>query len=116
MKIEDIRDKLEKAIIAVATINKKNRPHNIAIMYAKVAEGKVIITNNFMKSTIENLKINPYVSLLFWEDEKGWRIEGKAEYFDSGKWLDFVKSLPENKDYPAKGAVVVDINEIKELG
>jgi|GEM_PF-6966412 len=29
MKIEDIRDKLEKAIIAVATINKKNRPHNI---------------------------------------------------------------------------------------
>jgi hypothetical protein len=46
----------------------------------------------------------------------GWRINGKAEYFDSGEWLDFVKNMPENKDEPANGALVVDIKDIAELG
>ena len=33
-----------------------------------------------------------------------------------GKWFDFVKTLPENKGFPTKGAIVVEIDEIKELG
>ena len=115
MKIEDIKNKLEKATVAVATI-KDNKPHLIAILYPKVKDGKVIITNNYMKTTIENLKNNSYISLVFWEGEKGWRIEGKTEYYDSGEWLDFVKSMKENKDEPANGALVIDVENIKELG
>ncbi len=30
---------------------------------------------------------------------------------NSGKWLEFVKSLQENKGLPAKGAVVIEIEE-----
>ncbi|MFH1522170.1 MAG: pyridoxamine 5'-phosphate oxidase family protein [archaeon] len=116
MEIENIKDKLEKAIVAVATINPNNRPHAIAIMYAKVKEGKIIITNNYMKSTIQNLKINPYVSLVFWEGKRGWEINGKVDYFDYGEWLDFVKNLPENKNEPVNGALVVSVENIKELG
>ena len=115
-RIEDIKDKIEKATIAVATVDAENKPHAIAIMYAKVKDGKVVISNNYMKSTVENLKNNPYVSLVFWEGEKGWRVDGKVEYFDSGEWLDFVKSLPENKGESANGALVVDVENVKELG
>jgi len=109
-------DKIEKAIIAVATVNSKSKPHNIAIMHAKVKDEKIIITNNYMKTTIENIKNNPKVSLVFWEGEGGWRINGKAEYHDSGEWLDFVKSLEENKGESANGALVINVNEIKKLG
>ena len=116
MEIENIKDKLEKATIAVATVDSENKPHAIAIMYAKVKDGKVVITNNYMSSTIKNLESNPYISLVFWEGEKGWRIDGKVEYFDSGKWLDFVKGLPENEGEPANGALVIDVEGIKELG
>lgn len=115
MKIEEIKEKLERATIAVATI-KENKPHLIAIMYAKVKDGKVVITNNFMKTTIDNLKNNPYISLVFWEDEKGWRIDGKAEYHNSGKWFEFVKKLKENKEFSPKGAIVINIENIRELG
>jgi len=115
MEINDIKDKLEKAIVAVASVN-NGKPHNIAVMYVKVKDEKIIITNNHMKTTIDNIKNNPNVSLVFWEGEKGWRINGEAEYYDSGEWLDFVKSLEENKGYPAKGAVVINVNEIRELG
>ena len=116
MEINDIKDKLERATIAVATVNNKGNPHNIAIMYAKVKDGKIIITNNYMKKTINNIKNNSNVSLVFWEGEKGWRIDGKVEYYDSGVWLDFVKALEENKGEPANGALVVNVKEIKELG
>jgi len=115
MKIRDIKNKLEKATIAVSTV-KSNKPHAIAIMYAKVKDNKVIITNNYMKTTIENIKKNPNICLVFWEGEHGWRIEGEAEYHDSGKWLDFVKSMKENKGEPANGAIVINIKNIRVLG
>lgn len=115
MEIEEIKDKIENATIAVATI-KDNKPHNICIMYAKVIGNKIIITDNYMKTTVNNLKTNPHISLVFWEGEHGWRINGKAEYYDSGKWLDFVKNLEENKGEPAKGAVVIDVEEVRVLG
>ena len=44
------------------------------------------------------------------------RINGKAEYHDSGEWFDFVKSLKENKDFNPKGAIVININNIIKLG
>ena len=44
MEIEDIKDKIEKATVAVATVGVDNKPHAIAIMYAKVKGGKVVIT------------------------------------------------------------------------
>ncbi len=116
MKIDDIKAKLEKATVAVATINNYNKPHNIAVMFTKVAEGRIIITDNFMHSTVENIVKNPFISLIFWEGENGWRIDGKADYYNYGKWFDFVKTLPENKGFPTKGAIVVEIDEIKELG
>ena len=115
MKIENIKNKLEKATLAVATI-KNNKPHAIVIMYAKVKDGKIIITNNFMKTTIDNLKNNPYISLVFWEGEEGFRINGKADYYEKGCWMDFVKSLKENKGFSPKGAVVINVEDIKELG
>ena len=116
ININDIKNQLEKATIAVATIDSDNKPHAIAIMYAKVNEDKIIITNNYMKTTIENLKKNPYISLVFWKGEKGWRVDGKTEYYDSGKWLDFVKSMKENEGEPANGALVIEVENIKELG
>jgi len=115
MELKDIKEKLEEATIAVATVDKENRPHTIAIMYAKVIEEKIIITNNYMKTTIENIKNNPYISLVFWKGEEGYRINGKSEYFDSGKWLKFVKDLKENKGLPARGAIVIKVLEIKPL-
>ena len=116
MVLEDIKEKLENVIVAVATVNGDGKPHNICVEVNKIIENKIIITNNYMRNTIENIKNNPNVSLVFWKEEKGWRINGKADYFDSGQWLDFVKALKENKGHPAKGALVVNVNEIRELG
>jgi predicted pyridoxine 5'-phosphate oxidase superfamily flavin-nucleotide-binding protein len=119
MELKDIKDKIEKAIIAVATANSKGEPHNIAVACVKVEDNKIIITNNYMKTTVENIKNNPKVSLVFWEgkegNEEGWRIDGQVEYHEEGTWLEFVKGLKENKGLPARGALVVNIEKIRRL-
>jgi predicted pyridoxine 5'-phosphate oxidase superfamily flavin-nucleotide-binding protein len=74
-----------------------------------------------MGSTIENIKRNPNISLAVWnEDWKencvGYSIEGKAEYFEEGKWYEKIKEIPENKDEPCKGAVLVTVKKIKKIG
>ncbi|MEJ2267637.1 MAG: pyridoxamine 5'-phosphate oxidase family protein [Nanoarchaeota archaeon] len=115
MRIEDIKDKIENNKVAVATCNKNCSPHNIVIMYAKVKDKKIIVTDNYMKQTKENIIENNKIALVFWEGERGWKIRGKAEYHSSGKWLDFVKSLDENKHEPCKGAIVIEVEEIKPI-
>lgn len=116
MEIQEIKNRIENATVAVASVGLGDKPHAIAVMYAKVKDGKIVITNNYMSSTIENLKRNPYVSLVFWEGDEGWGIDGKVEYFDSGEWLDFVRELKENEGFEPKGALVVCVERIRELG
>ena len=116
MGLKELKDKIEKKIVALATVTPDNKPHTIAVEVNKVEDNKIIITDNQMKNTPNYIKANPNVSLVFWQGEEGWRIDGKAEYHDSGKYLDFVKSLKENKRYSSKGAIVIEIEEVKELG
>ena len=116
MKCGDIKKKIEHATVALATVTKKGEPHNVILEVNSIKEGKVVITDNYMKTTAENIKNNPCVQLVFWEGGHGWRVCGKAKYYDSGKWLKYVKSLKENKEHPSKGAVVIDIGYICQLG
>ncbi len=115
MKINDIKEKLENSTIALSTIN-NNKPHTIFILYPKIVDEKIVITDNYMKTTIENIKNNENICLAFFESEKGWRINGKAKYYNSGKWFDFVRQADENDGMPAKGAIVIETEEIKEIG
>ncbi len=115
MKSEDIKDKIKNKILALASVDDAGKPHPIAVEVNDLKDNKIIITDNFMKTTIENIKESSWVSLLFWENGEGFRIDGKAEYHSSGKWFDFVKGLKENKCYSPKGAVIVNILKIEKL-
>jgi predicted pyridoxine 5'-phosphate oxidase superfamily flavin-nucleotide-binding protein len=113
---KQLKNIIEKNPVALATINGK-KPNVIAVAYVKIKNRKIIITDNFMKETNKNIKKNPNVSLAVWTKSwKGYKLGGEAKYYSSGKYLDFVKSLKENKGCPAKGAIVVSINKIKKLG
>ncbi len=114
---EEIKKIIEKNPVALSTINREGKPYVIAVAYVKVKDDKIIITDNYMGRTIDNLKSCPNVSLVVWDKQwKGYNIQGRAEYFDKGEFLDFVKSLKENENEPCKGAIVIEINEIKKCG
>ncbi len=117
----EINPKAKKIIegnyVAFATVDKSCKPNVIAVACVKVVEkNKILITDNFMKHTKENLENNNNVCLAVWnQKEVGYKLIGKAKYFSEGKWLEFVKQMPANKGFPAKGAILVTISKIIEL-
>lgn len=120
MKIDKKQKQLlETEAVAVGTLNEDGSPNVIAVGYAKVVSPtKIVITDNFMKVTSKNIKKDPRICLAVWTKnwDEGYKFVGKAEYQTKGKWAKFVKEMKENKEMPAKGAIVIKISNIYKLG
>lgn len=118
---EALKKLIERNACALSTVSVDGKPHAIAVAYVRVVnDNQLLITDNYMVETRTNIKANPRVALVTWnknweEDRLGVSIEGRAEYFDESRWLDEVKQIPENKDEPCKGAVLVTIEKIKKI-
>ena len=114
---EESKKIIEENPVAFATCL-NDKPNVIAVAYVKVvSDDEIIVTDNYMKGTKENIEKNSNICLAVWDKNwDGYKIIGKAEYLTSGKWYDFIKQIPENKGLPAKGAIVVKVSEVIELG
>ena len=108
---------IETNPVAFASVDKNNKPNVIGVAYIKVIDGKnVLITDNYMNKTKENLTTNNNVCLAIWDKKwKGIKIIGKAKYYTEGKYLNLVKELKENKGLPSKGAILIKVSKLIEL-
>jgi len=112
---------IEENAMGFATTDKNGNPHNIAVGYVQViSKDQLVISNNYINESIENIKSNPNVSLVVWpsdwkENCIGYELKGKAEYFTEGKYLELIKKLPINQGEPCKGAILITLNKIKPL-
>jgi len=113
----EVKQLIEENPVAFATVDDKGKPNVNAVSCVKVvAKNNVLITDNYMKQTRENLKNNKDVCLAVWDKKwNGYKLIGRAKYFKEGKWKKFVQSLPENKNLPAKGAILVSISKLIKL-
>ena len=123
VKIDDKAKKLiEENPLALSTIDRDGNPHCMAVAYVKVvSDDTLLITDNYMGRTLENLKRNPHICLVVWnnkdweENTIGYRIKGIAEYFTEGMWYEMVKRMPENQGEPCKGAVLMKVEKIERI-
>lgn len=107
---------LEKYPVAIATCV-LDKPNVSVAAYVKVLNKEIIITDNYMVQTVKNIKLNNKVDLVVWNsDWVGYKISGTAEYYNDGKWLEYIRKMPENQGLPAKGAIVIKISSIKKIG
>ena len=106
-----IKHIIESNPIAMATVDNSGNPNVIAVAEVKVvSDNQLIITDNFMKQTKKNLDLNNNVCLAVWnKDWEGYKIIGEAKYSSKGKWFDYVKNIPANKNMPLKGAILITI-------
>lgn len=124
-ELTEIKTEIKKIIegnaLALATTDKNNNPHCVAVGYPKVvAEDKIVISAIYVEETLKNIERNNNIALAVWGRDwektcKGYELKGKAEYFTSGKWKKFVDNLPENKGENPKGAILISVEEIKKL-
>ena len=114
MDLLKIKKIIENNPAAFATVIKNNKPNVIAVAFIKVvSKNQILITDNYMKQTKENLLKNKNVCLAVWDRKwQGYKLIGRAKYYTKGKWKNFVKKMKENKGLPAKGAIIVKVLKI----
>lgn len=118
VKIDNnLKQLIENNPMSLATINNDNTPNVIGVAFVKIiSENQIVITDNYMSQTINNIQNNNNVCLAVWDkDWEGRKLIGTADYYTSGEWKTFVENIKENKGQAAKGAIVVTINKIIKL-
>ncbi len=103
-------------IVVLATADDKSTRRAIFVEADYISENRIVISNNAMKVTENNLKTNDKVFLLAFNKDysKVLKISGKVKYETEGKWYEYVKKLETNKNWSPKGAVIVNAISVTE--
>ena len=88
-------------------------PNSIWILCAELVDGdKLVIANNSMSKTLENVELGGKASLLYLAPEReAYQIKGTIEHHPDGPVYDDMKSWL-NPNYPGRSAVLLHIEEV----
>ena len=95
------------------TINKDNEANAIWVICAKlINDEQIVIANNAMHKTLQNIKDGSRGTLLYIAPEReAYQIKGSLEYYEDGPIYDDMKNWLDPK-YPGKGALVLNIEKV----
>jgi predicted pyridoxine 5'-phosphate oxidase superfamily flavin-nucleotide-binding protein len=115
--LAEFKSLIESNPISLATTN-DGVPNIAVVAYAKViGDNRLLVTDNFLETTVQNIKVNPQVAMaVFDADWNGLKITGTAEYLIDGEYFEQIKTMPENQDLPAKGAVLITVDKVRQIG
>jgi len=103
----------KQEIFPVATSNQDRTPNVVYIKYLKVVDGEtVLIADNFLNKTRDNILGNPKIAFAVRDDEKGsFQIKGTAKRLIEGAMFDEVQKWVPDK-FPRVAAVVMHVEEV----
>lgn len=104
-------------LVVLASADLSGKPRAIIAEVNKAEGNKIIITDNEMEVTKNNLLANNSVFVLAHEQDYSYclKISGRSEYHSSGEYFDFVKNLETNKGRHPKGAIAITVDNVVEF-
>lgn len=109
-----VKDAISKQdIFPVATSSEDSIPNVVYIAYLKVIDDQtVLIADNYLNKTRENLLSNGKISFLVSDEKKGsFQIKGTAKRRTEGKMFDEVQTWVSD-ELPRVAAVIMHIEEV----
>lgn len=102
----------EKRMV-LTTVDANGVPNAIWILCAQpVDDDKIVIANNSMSKTLENIDRGGKASLLYIAPEReAYQVKGSIENHPSGPVYEDMKSWL-NPNYPGKSAILLNIEEV----
>ena len=99
--------------VVLTTTDAQGVPNSIWTLCAELLDDdKVVIANNSMSKTLENVKLGGKAALLFIAPKReAYQLKGRVEHHSEGPIYDYLKSWL-NPDYPGKSAVLFKIEEV----
>jgi uncharacterized protein len=109
-------DALEKDLVFLATASPDGVPNVVPIGFARPIDGEtILIADNYMKKTRQNLENNPRISLVTKDATKcPFQFKGKVKIFESGEYFDIVTEWGQNAmtKLTPKAAILMHVEEI----
>jgi hypothetical protein len=103
----------EREKIILATSSKNGEPRAIVVVSLGLIDGKILLGACLMGKSLENMKENSKVSIATFAGSGYYRINGLANIFSEGKYLE-VAIKKSNPPLP-KSAILIDIKEVVDL-
>ncbi len=110
-----------QAVVAFATASVTGVPNVVPIGAKKVLDDEtILISDQYFKKTLANLKENPQASLTFWDAKtaESYQIKGTVTIETSGvifeettAWVEEISRM-RNAPLKSKGAIVLKVREI----
>ena len=120
-QMQKLLEEVPTAVIATAT--RDGIPNAVPIGAKKIIDAEtVLISDQFFNKTISNIQANPRVSLLFWEEHKGYQLKGTVTVETSGARFDetsrWIGEMGKKIGFPlkSKGSIILKIEEIYAIG
>ena len=104
---------LEQEILPVATSNKDKIPNVVYIKYLKVVDDQtVLIADNYLNKTRDNILDNGKIAFAVRDDEKGsYQVKGTAERITEGDMFEEVQQwVPD--ELPRLAAIVMHVESV----
>ena len=117
VKLTKYKMLIEKNPIHIATVNKFNKPNLSVASDVKVLDDKtILISNNEMIHTPQNILINKEVVLTSFSDKwAGLRLTGIAKYYTTGQYFKICNELFKNDDTTPKGAILIKVKKAEGI-
>jgi len=113
-EMNEVADAAKVAVLATAT--KDGKPNAVPISFAKViSDDEILLMDNFMLKTRQNIAENPVAAVSLWADGKGgYQFKGEVIVETSGKNFEegskWVKSVASGLN--PRAAVIIRVSEI----
>jgi predicted pyridoxine 5'-phosphate oxidase superfamily flavin-nucleotide-binding protein len=97
----------------LTTVDAYGIPNSVWVLCLhRLNKKKILIANNSLKKTLDNIKTNPYGSLLFIAPERrAYQVKGNLEYYTDGEIFQNIRDWLDPQ-YPGHGVVVLTIENI----
>ncbi len=114
----------KQGIFALGTADLSGIPNVVPVAAVKILDDEtILVSDQFFRKTLGNLRENSKAAISFWEAEKGegYQIKGEASIHTDGKiyedTAEWVRELSEKIGHPmqSKGAIVIKIKEIYSI-
>jgi predicted pyridoxine 5'-phosphate oxidase superfamily flavin-nucleotide-binding protein len=116
---DEMMDALEKDLVFLATASTDGVPNVVPIGFARpIDSDTILIADNYMNKTRQNLENNPWISLVTKDATKcPFQFKGRVEIFESGTYFDTVTEWGQNAmtKLTPKAAILMKVTEIYSI-
>ena len=116
-RMKELFDKVRPVVLSTASID--GIPNAVPVGAKKIIDDEtILISDQFLNKTLDNMKANPHVAVTYWEGREGYQLKGTVTIETTGKRFEetaqWIEEMSNKAGFPlkSKGAIILKIEEI----